>query len=71
MDKSYAVVSRAVWARRVERKVGIIRARRRAWKTHIVGLVTMCAGYLACCGSMPTIEQARTMAAQLLKGGGV
>lgn len=62
-----AIVSRAVWRRRVERKVKSILATRRAWRVKIEGLVTMCAGYLACCGSNPTDEQARDMAAELLK----
>jgi hypothetical protein len=69
-----AIVSRRVWRKRVLAKLikvcdAYARGNSQIFRLRIVGLVTMCYGYLSCCGSIPTIEMARDMAARLIVRG--
>lgn len=66
-----AIVSKRVWRKRVVAKLikvcdAYAKGDGLRFKLRSVGLVTMCYGYLSCCGSIPTMEMARDMAARLI-----
>ena len=69
-----AIVSKRVWRKRVLAKLikvcdAYSRGNSQSFRLRIVGLVSMCYGYLSCCGSVPTMAEARDMAARLVARG--
>lgn len=69
-----AIVSKRVWRKRVLAKLvkvfeAYARGNGQSFQLRAVGLVSMCYGYLSCCGSVPTMAEARDMAARLIVRG--